>query len=82
MDTTYNWRGKVTKKPLPCQCPFVGGLPAPFASRGRFTHPGSLVFLFFPFFLSFLLHPLKISSISCMVSSPATFITTLVFLKH
>lgn len=31
MDTTYNWRGKVTKKPLPCQRPFVGGLPAPYA---------------------------------------------------
>lgn len=53
MDTTYNWRGKVTKKPLPCQCPFVGGLPAPFASRGRFTHPGSLVSPFSSFSPSF-----------------------------
>ena len=63
MDTTYNWRGKVTKKPLPCQCPFVGGLPARFRSRSRPrvarfhlssppTHPPTP-----PFLLSFLAHP-------------------------
>lgn len=45
MDTTYNWRGKVTKKPLPCQCPFVGGLLHAHVPR---------IFFFFspPFFLS------------------------------